>query len=601
MVVGEEGTGKTTLLTSWVQYHSTACTGQPDLVIWHSVRPDACESSYAGLIYRVCSELRRRLNIPRRPHLSEAGLRLYFGRWLEMTHNRLVELGSGKCIIVLDGVDQLRTGKDSEEIADWLPLATPARVRILVSLGPNSLSFRYLSTCKVQRIPLPDEDFLSKPLPPGRTLADRIRTLVVINESEYPQEVLRTVACALICTHRGLYKEEFSILCPEMTKLHWSSLIALLDEFVVESDGLYMSNHYCFSRVIREIYSPGKDLHLQLFAAVSPICAPRESLERAYHMNMTGNLSRLKDSISAIESLVPFLLPEHKFQLSSYWQRLENACIDPVTELNSALEYFFSHSRPSSDVLFPLLTQFFIFFLEYSQLEVSTTPVFRHPPLKGATELKELHLLDEVQSMDMFAQGVTQSLAPEENFSPESEVGRTQAKASVRPVAPGPRYYHYKRWLWISFPWLYLNTEEDFSERMRRVRDLDAEMDYGRERGPVERLLGHFQQQGKEKVRVRPLPLSPKLPCIRSLPASPLKAHSRSVSLLPSPKSLYDTVKTKQLERDFAFADLACTSPLHILSQLDLKIRTYTHREIALIQRKNLDLVRRFNRTTNEL
>lgn len=586
-----------------MQYHKTACGRPQDLIIWHTVRSDAWECSYAGLIYRVCSELRRKLNISRRPHLSEAGLRLSFSRWLEMAHNRMVEQGFGKCIIVLDGIDQLRTANDREEIANWLPLATPARVRLLVSLGPASLCYRYLSFCKVQQICLPDEDFLSKPLPPGLSLAGRIRTLLTINESEYPFEVLKTVACALVYTHRGLYKEELFKLCPALTEQHWASMMSLLDEYVVEYAGLYLSNHACFALAVSETYSPSSSMHTQLLSILPSLCTPRESIERAYHLSASGNISRLKDHVSTVNSLVPFLLPEHRLQLSVYWQRLERACIDPVTELTSALEYFFGHFRPSSDVLFPLFTQLLLFFLDYSQLETPTTPVFRHPPLKGATELKELHLLEELQCMDMYAQGVTQSLAPEENFSPESEVGRAQAKATMRPVEPGPRFYHYKRWLWISFPWLYLNTEEDFSANMKIRRDLDADMDYNTERSPIVKLLSHFYEQPKGKTRVLTRTLSPKLPYIRSLPSSPLHSHSHSlISPLSSPKSLYDTIKTKQLERDFAFADLAQTSsPLNILSRLDLKIRTYTHREISLIQRKNDDLVRKFNKTANEM
>ena len=603
LIVGPELSGKTTLIAQWLRYHRAACQSHSDTLIFHAVRPDAWESNYTTLIYRVCCELRRRLNIPRRPHLSEAGLRLYFSRWLEMTDQRLVERGNGRCVILLDDVDKLRTVSDTEEIADWLPLTLPERVKIIVTLSEESRCYRYLKTSKSHRVFLPPSNFLPADIPPGPSLPDRLKAYITSQDVNYPPRVLRSLLSALVTTHRGLRKSELFTLAPSLTDDQWDSFLETFSEFVLEGRDLYMSNHAVFARVVREVYSLGKEAHTEVVAAIGAISRPRESVEKAYHWNLTGNLTKLKDLMSDVHSLVPLLLPEHKLELSVYWQRLEHACIDPVIELTTSLEYYFSHFRPSSEVFFPLLMQLLVFFLEYSQLESVGTPEFRHPHLKGANELKELHLLEELQNMDMFAQGVTMSIYPEENFSPDSEVGRQQAKATMQPPHSGPLYYHYKRWLWISFPWLYLNTSEDFSKKMQEVRDLDAEMDYWQERAPVLRLLHHFQPN-KDTFKVGLSRVTHKALYIRSLAASPCKkknTKSASVSSLSSPvcspKSLYDTVKTKQLERDFAFHELATTSsPMNILSKLDAKIKMYTNRELSLIQRKNGELVRRLNR-----
>lgn len=93
-------------------------------------------------------------------------------------------------------------------------------------------------------------------------------------------------------------------------------------------------------------------------------------------------------------------VPEIKQELAQYWQILELHKYDPVAEYNKALEGFVVKYFPNNQELFVILIQLSRFFKELADLETTFTPEFRHPPLRGQSELESITLLGELQKLD---------------------------------------------------------------------------------------------------------------------------------------------------------------------------------------------------------
>lgn len=51
--------------------------------------------------------------------------------------------------------------------------------------------------------------------------------------------------------------------------------------------------------------------------------------------------------MSSIENFLLMFNPQNKYELSRYWQKLEEKGFDPVIEYNKAIESFAMHYHPS--------------------------------------------------------------------------------------------------------------------------------------------------------------------------------------------------------------------------------------------------------------
>jgi len=66
------------------------------------------------------------------------------------------------------------------------------------------------------------------------------------------------------------------------------------------------------------------------------------------------------------------------------------------------MEIFDKRYRPNSDDLFLIFIQFARFFKEFSDFETNQTPIFRHPPILGGKDVKEIGLYPEISKMKMY-------------------------------------------------------------------------------------------------------------------------------------------------------------------------------------------------------
>lgn len=83
----------------------------------------------------------------------------------------------------------------------------------------------------------------------------------------------------------------------------------------------------------------------------------RKLEEQAYHLFCAKSYFRLKEMVSNIENFLLLFNPHNKYELSRYWQKLEEKGFDPVIEYNKAVEGFSMHYHPSDENIFRIIVQ----------------------------------------------------------------------------------------------------------------------------------------------------------------------------------------------------------------------------------------------------
>jgi hypothetical protein len=107
--------------------------------------------------------------------------------------------------------------------------------------------------------------------------------------------------------------------------------------------------------------------------------------------------------ISNIENFLLLFNPHNKYELSRYWQKLEEKGFDPVIEYNKAVEGFSMHYHPSDENIFRIIVQISRFLKEFCDFETYDTPAFRHPYIEGnMLELRKIGLLNELSDLDIY-------------------------------------------------------------------------------------------------------------------------------------------------------------------------------------------------------
>ena len=306
----------------------------------------------------------------------------------------------------------------------------------------------------------------------------------------------------------GLTIEELARICS-----HSESVLRVLEVFSVclfSYDDLWMVNNDVFSKVIIRKYYPNPcELHLNIIESLNNYkTTVRTVLERVYHYKESKEWMALKDCLCTLEIFSIMYTPQYRLELFTCWIRLNEHHFDPVQEYNKALEHFVEQNTPKNQEIFIILVQFCRFFKEFSDLEISETCEFRHPPLKRLHELKELNIFDEINLLNgVINQTQVNPLRKDESFGIENKNSRSQLKESILtsdesyPDAESPpknersiinygksmvqkkvnEMYHYKRWLWIEFPWCSLDVYSDFSQIMSVFSASDMNLQHDNE------------------------------------------------------------------------------------------------------------------------
>lgn len=176
----------------------------------------------------------------------------------------------------------------------------------------------------------------------------------------------------------------------------------------MEYRGLWMIHEATFKAACFRRFSVQEDmlsgLHERTAEALEQTAnSIRKLEEQTYHLYASRNYFKLKENISSIENFLLLFNPNNKYDLSRYWQKLEEKGFDPVIEYNKAIEGFTMHYHPTEENIFRIIVQISRFLKEFCDFETYLTPNFRHPPIEGnIVEMDKIGLLRELEKLNIY-------------------------------------------------------------------------------------------------------------------------------------------------------------------------------------------------------
>lgn len=322
-----------------------------------------------------------------------------------------------------------------------------------------------------------------------------------------------------------------------------------------------------------------------------------------------------------------------------YWQRLEICHFDVVQEYNRSLELFVENNHLGNQDLFVLVVQFCRLFKELSDFETEFTPEFRHPHLKGHFELKEINLLDEVQSIPgMYSEKQLSAIDESQQFTVENNISREQVRQSVlqmaansKKVRPSQKFYYYKRWLWIQFPWGALDVYSDLSQTIGKFNSAHEVVSQEMEKqlaivtlkiineSTLRREVGRRELKSRQSLKAsgsesrlnrsvggKTNSFLPKIPAKSDVSGIFTPTHSLTeeqfLKTVQPPKISKRLPRaTSNGDRDFSFDIMFKElTPDNVLVKLGAQVVHYSNSEIAKKVKENFDLQKLFNKLVNE-
>ncbi|EGR26947.1 TPR repeat protein [Ichthyophthirius multifiliis] len=223
------------------------------------------------------------------------------------------------------------------------------------------------------------------------------------------QETFRKLLRVFVLTQKGLTLDELkkitAISVPE-----WRIFLAFFKVFILKYKYYWQMNNFSLKKIIQNKYKIDTNEVRRLHEEISNVLEKhtsnsiRKLEEQTYHLFMSKNYFKLKETISTIENFLLLFNPNNKYDLCRYWQALEEQGFDPVGEYNKAIEGFEMHYHPSSQDVFRIIVQISRFLKEFADFETYNTPYFRHPPIRGTCEqLEDIGLLRELVNLQLFS------------------------------------------------------------------------------------------------------------------------------------------------------------------------------------------------------
>ena len=430
-------------------------------------------------------------------------------------------------VIIIDGIEQ-QTAND--EYYDWLPIHSPKSVKLIYSCNKDSSAYRYIKcgTYTEINVDFPDprnkysltlhfskslnsasSDRIAKEIKKYGITKNALHNKFLYNIvsscfASFPQiqihslENLRTIhnlfeftvdMIASFLQSDDPYKF-FSYLQASPTGLTELEMFRLLgDSFqvnpylrffkfmLVNNNQRYFLSNTCFKVcVFSKYHKKSNKIHSDLANALEDLNPSRVG-EIAFHICKSKDRIRLKNYLSQITVFSEMIKVENLIVLYRYWLKLEKCKFDSVSCYSKSLEAFSKKNQlPPHDILI-LLVLLSTFFIEMSEFEKKLIIKFEHPSLVGYYELKEIEILDEfVWLGNIFDQSY--NFKDEEIIFSENLILREKYKEKIRSnddpeinLIATNEYYHYKRWLWVQFPWCALDTHSSFSKILKHLRE----------------------------------------------------------------------------------------------------------------------------------
>ena len=124
VVLGESGVGKSALLANWTHRWSEQHPETPVIVHFIGAAPDSAD--WMAMLRRLLGEFQRRFGIQIEIPDQPDALRMAFANSL------LMVAAYGRVVLMLDALNQIEDREGAQDLV-WLPSATPAKVRLIVS------------------------------------------------------------------------------------------------------------------------------------------------------------------------------------------------------------------------------------------------------------------------------------------------------------------------------------------------------------------------------------------------------------------------------------------------------------------------------------
>ena len=142
IITGEQGSGKSSILAHWLDFHQRSHKKDNDFIVVHYARRSPSDRFYYYSLHRLFSRLREEFDIKQKMPILEDKLRVYFSRWLELASaKKESELKRKRIILVFDGIERYKDEAGKEETPDWIPTESPNGVHLIYVVSQESRSF----------------------------------------------------------------------------------------------------------------------------------------------------------------------------------------------------------------------------------------------------------------------------------------------------------------------------------------------------------------------------------------------------------------------------------------------------------------------------
>jgi len=241
----------------------------------------------------------------------------------------------------------------------------------------------------------------------------------------------KDILIALTISEKGLSTKEILTLT-KISQREWNSFVAVFETFMMKYKDLWSISEESFRKVVTQRYIQNNAEYItKLHGDIANVLAQtsnslRKLEEETYHLYQCKAWFKLKETITNIENFLLLFNPRNKYDLCRFWQTLEQNGFDPSLEYTTAIEGFELRYRPTPEQTFMIILQISRFLQEFSDFETIYIPDYRHPPIVGGQELKQIGLKREIKQLGMYISDEVDTIE-EENEGLE-ELGLQLAK-----------------------------------------------------------------------------------------------------------------------------------------------------------------------------
>ena len=144
----------------------------------------------------------------------------------------------------------------------------------------------------------------------------------------------------LALTQKGITVKEF-VQLTKFTEEEWNIFEAVFRPLLVRYGKIFSIKCRVFTQHLMSKNGSTTQLvkyHEKISEALeNTFNSIRKLEEQTYHLFVSKSYFKLKEIVSSIENFLLMFNPNNKYELSRYWQKLEEKGFDPVIEYNKAI------------------------------------------------------------------------------------------------------------------------------------------------------------------------------------------------------------------------------------------------------------------------